>query len=60
MKKEYVSPEIQKVNIQSKEAFTAYSGCLADTFHSEGLGTPVCNGGTPDHKDGDCYYTPHE
>lgn len=59
MKKKYVSPEIQRAEVQSNEAFAVYTGCVGDTFYASGLGTPVCTGATPDHKDGDCWYTPH-
>lgn len=57
--KVYSSPEIQIIAINSKESFAAYSGCLADTFYSSGK-EPICTGNTPDHADGDCWYTPKE
>ena len=55
--KTYTSPQIQVVEVSSKEMFAAYSGCLADTFYAVGR-DPICTGNTPDRADGDCWYTP--
>lgn len=55
----YQKPDMEVVHVESTEAFSAYSGCVGNTYYATGLGTPTCTANTPDAKDGDCWLTPH-